>query len=235
MGSHIRRLGAAALIGGSLWSSPIDAQQPVANFYAGKTIKFLIGFAPGGGADAYARLVARFLRNHIPGDPIIVPEYMPGGGGRIVGRYVYRAAPKDGSVIAMADQSLVFQQALGDRSLQFDVEKFNWIGNVDADNNVLFTWYKSGVKNLADVQKVSVTLAATSANTTSEAYPKVLNAMLGTKFKIVRGYTGGNTAHLAMENGEVAGRGASSWANFKVSKPDWVRDDKINVLVQVGL
>ena len=235
LGSHIGHLGAAALIAGSLGSFSTYAQQPAANFYTGKTIKFLIGFSPGGGYDAYARLLTHFLRNHIPGDPVLVPEYMPGGGGRIVSRYVYHAAPKDGTVIATADQSLVFQQALGDRSLQFDAEKFNWIGNVDADNNVVFTWYKSGVKNLADAQKVSVTLAATSANTTSEAYPKVLNAILGTKFRIVRGYTGGNTANLAMENGEVAGRGASSWANFKISKPDWICDGKINVLVQVGL
>jgi tripartite-type tricarboxylate transporter receptor subunit TctC len=235
MALHLARLAAAALIAGSFFAPPSLAQQSAETFYKGRQMSLLIGFAAGGGYDAYSRLVARHLGNHIPGHPTIVPQYMPGGGGRILSRYVYNSAPKDGSVIATADQSLVFQQALGDNSLYFDCQKFNWIGNTDVDNNVVFTWFKSGVKTLADAKKQAVPLAATTANTTAQAYPAVLNAMIGTKFKIVAGYPGGNDANMAMENGEIAGRGASSWANLKVSKPTWIRDKKVNILVQIGL
>lgn len=230
-----RRFATLSLLTGLIVSSSTNAQQSVASFYKGRTIDFRIGFSPGGGYDSYARLVARYMADHIPGHPTIVLQYMPGGGGRIVGRYLYQAAPKDGTVIATADQSLVLQQALGDQSIQFASEKLNWIGNSDIDNNVLFTWYKSGINSLADAIKTSVPLAATAANTTAQAYPEVLNAIMGTQFKIVNGYAGGNSANIAMENGEIAGRGASSWANLKVTKNQWIRDKKLNILVQVGL
>jgi tripartite-type tricarboxylate transporter receptor subunit TctC len=211
------------------------AQSAVETFYKGKNLDIVIGYSAGGGYDTFARLVGRFITKNIPGNPTAVPRNMPGGGGRVVSGYMSRIAPKDGTVLATADQSLTLQQALGDKTIQFDNTKFFWIGNPAADNNTLVTTQASGVKNVEDAQKQEVALAATGANTTSEQYPKVMNAMLGTKFKIVNGYPGGNDATLAMERGEVAGRGSNSWATWKFTRPDWIKEKKINILVQIGL
>jgi tripartite-type tricarboxylate transporter receptor subunit TctC len=211
------------------------AQSAVESFYKGKNLDIVIGYSAGGGYDTFARLVGRFITKHIPGNPTAVPRNMPGGGGRVVSGFMSRIAPKDGSVLATADQSLTLQQALGDKTIQFDNTKFFWIGNPAADNNTLVTTEASGVKTVDDAKQKEVALAATGANTTSEQYPKVMNAMLGTKFKIVNGYPGGNDATLAMERGEVAGRGSNSWATWKFTRPDWIKDKKINILVQIGL
>ncbi|MDB5595912.1 MAG: tripartite tricarboxylate transporter family receptor [Hyphomicrobiales bacterium] len=213
----------------------VQAQQSVEAFYKGKTIEVLIGYSAGGGYDTFARLVGRFIGKHIPGNPTVVPRNMPGGGGRVVSGYVYRIAPKDGTVLATADQSLTLQQALGDKTIQFDNNKLNWIGNPADDNNTLVTTAASNIKTVEDATKQEVALAATGANTTSEQYPKVMNAMVGTKFKIVNGYPGGNDATLAMERNEVAGRGSNSWATWKFTRPDWIAQKKINILVQIGL
>ncbi|MDB5509189.1 MAG: tripartite tricarboxylate transporter family receptor [Hyphomicrobiales bacterium] len=212
-----------------------QAQQSVESFYKGKNIELLIGYSAGGGYDTFARLVARYMTKHIPGNPNIVPRNMPGGGGRVVSGFVARVAPKDGTVLATADQSLTLQQALGDKTIQFDNNAFNWIGNPADDNNTLVTNASTGVKTVEDATKTEVALGATGANTTSEQYPKVMNAMLGTKFKIVNGYPGGNDATLAMERQEVGGRGSNSWATWKFTRPDWIKDGKMNILVQIGL
>src|SRR5262245_13217687 len=234
MSRHIARIVVATLIAGSFLSLPSFAQQQTVDFYKGRTINLVLGASPGGGSDLYARILIRFLSEHIPGHPTIVMQYMPGGGGRIVSRYVHSTAPQDGTVIATVDESLVFLQALGDRSLLVDMRKFNWIGNPTVDNNVVFTWYQSGIKALEDAKKQEVTLAATNVNANGQAYANVLNSLIGTKFKLVRGYPGGNQANLAMERGEVAGRAASGWAYVKAARPDWIADGKLNVLVQVG-
>ena len=212
-----------------------QAQQSVESFYKGKNIELLIGYSAGGGYDTFARLVGRFIGKHIPGNPNVVPRNMPGGGGRVVSGYMSRVAPKDGTVLATADQSLTLQQALGDKTIQFDNNKFSWIGNPADDNNTLVTLASTGVDSVEDATQKEVALAATGANTTSEQYPKVMNAMVGTKFKIVNGYPGGNDATLAMERGEVGGRGSNSWATWKFTRPDWIKDKKINILVQIGL
>jgi tripartite-type tricarboxylate transporter receptor subunit TctC len=212
-----------------------QAQSAVETFYKGKNLDIAIGYSAGGGYDTFARLVGRFLTKHIPGNPTAVPRNMPGGGGRVVSNWMYRVAPKDGTVMATADQSLTLQQALGDKTIPFDNTKFFWIGNPAADNNTLVTTEASGIKTVGDAKQKEVALAATGANTTSEQYPKVMNAMLGTKFKIVNGYPGGNDASLAMERGEVAGRGSNSWATWKFTRPDWIKEKKINILVQIGL
>jgi tripartite-type tricarboxylate transporter receptor subunit TctC len=216
----------------ALTGAPALAQD--ADFYKGKTIDLYIGYAPGGGYDAYARLVARHMGEFIPGKPNMVPKNMAGGGGRVVAGYIFRVAPKDGTAIATADQSLVLQQAIGDPSIQFDVNKFVWIGNPSADNNTAVTWHTTGVKTIEDARQKEVIVGATGPNTSAQL-PQVMNAILGTKFKIVSGYPGGNEMNLAMENGEIGSRGSNPWASWKATKPDWIRDKKINILVQIGL
>lgn len=216
-------------------AGPASAQPAVESFYRGKQITLYIGYSPGGGYDTYARLVAQFLTEHIPGKPVIVPKNMAGGGSRVASGYMYSVAPRDGTALATADQSLTLQQALGDKSIQFDHTRFNWIGNPDQDNNTVVTWHTSGVRSIADAKAREVTLAATGPNTTSAQYPVVMNLLLGTKFKVVNGYPGANDANIAMERGEVQGRGSYGWGTGKATRPAWPKEGKIHVLVQIGL
>ena len=232
-----RRIRAAllpAIVVATLAPAGASAQQSVEDFYKGKSIDLYIGFTVGGGYDLYARLVGKYMGDHIPGKPRIVAKNMTGAGSRIAAGYVYSVAPKDGTALATADQSIPLEQATGESGINFDSAKFNWIGNPIVDNNVVVTWWKSPVKTVEDARQTEVAVGATGFNTSSQ-YPQVLNSMAGTKFKIILGYPGGNEINLAMENGEVGGRGSNSWASWKASRPDWVRDKKLNVLVQIGL
>jgi tripartite-type tricarboxylate transporter receptor subunit TctC len=159
---------------------------------------------------------------------------MPGGGSRTAVAWIYTAAPRDGTILATADQSLSVEQAMGDKQLRVDTRELIYIGNPMADNNTTVTWYTSPVKTIDDAKRIEVPVGATGGSTSSQ-YPKAMNALLGTKFRIILGYPGGNDINLAMERGEVAGRGSNSWGAWKSTRPEWVRDKKINVLVQIGL
>ncbi|HWG05841.1 MAG TPA: tripartite tricarboxylate transporter substrate-binding protein [Beijerinckiaceae bacterium] len=204
----------------------------VEDFYRGKTVNFEIGDAPGGGYDIYAHFVARFLGAHIPGNPVVVARNMPGAGSRTAAGYVYKVAAPDGLTIGASEEALPLEQAVGDETIPFDTAKLNWIGSPDSDNKVVVTWFTSGVKTIEDAKNREVQMGA-SADTTSSQYMNAMNALIGTRFKIVYGYPGGGDINLAMERGEVAGRGSSSWATWK-AKPEVLRDHKINVLVQIG-
>jgi tripartite-type tricarboxylate transporter receptor subunit TctC len=188
----------------------------------------------GGGYDAYARLVARHMGEQIPGKPTIVPRNMTGAGSRVAANYLFNVAAKDGTALGIADQSIPLEQALGDSGIKFDSRAFNWIGNVVADNNVVATWHASPIKSLDDAKRIESNIGATGFNTSAQ-YPAVMNQMIGTKFKVIFGYPGGNEINLAMERGEVAGRGSNAWASYKATRPEWVRDDKLHILAQVGL
>ena len=213
---------------------PARSQQAIEDFYRGKQLEMIIGYSPGGTYDLYARLVARFLGNYIPGKPTIVPRNMPGAGSRAATKWVYSVGPKDGTILATADQSLSVEQAMGDKQLDVDTTKLIYIGNPNADNNTTATWYASGIKTIEDAKMKQVVMGATGGSTSSQ-YPKAMNALIGTKFKIIIGYPGGNDINLAMEKGEVDGRGSNAWGSWKATRPDWLRDKKINILVQIGL
>ncbi len=216
------------------WPGPALAQQSVEDFYRGKKIDLIIGYSPGGTYDLYARLVARHLGNHIPGKPLIVPRNMPGAGSRAAATWVQNVAPRDGTVLATADQSLALQQAAGDKRMNFDTTKFIYIGNPNIENNTTATWHASGIKTVEDAKRREVTMGATGGSTSSQ-YPKAMNALLGTRFKVILGYPGGNDINLAMERGEVDGRGSNSWASWKATRAHWLAENKINILVQIGL
>lgn len=209
------------------------AADAVADFYKGKTITTYIGYTAGGGYDVYARMVIRHMARHIPGAPTIVPKNTPGAGGRIAAAYVYNIAPKDGTALCTSDQSLALQQAFGDKGIKFDTTKFIYIGNPNAGNNVVTLWHTAGVKSVEDAKKKVTVLGATGRNT-SAYYPLVMNALLGTKFRVLIGYRGGSHINLAMEKGEVDGRGSNNWASWKSTKADWLRDKKIDIIAQVG-
>jgi tripartite-type tricarboxylate transporter receptor subunit TctC len=214
-------------------TGPAAAQSP-ADFYKGKNIDLIIGFTQGGGYDVYARVVGRHMEKHIPGQPKIIPKQMTGAGSRKAAGYVFNVAAQDGTTMATADQSLPLQQALEEPGLQFDANKLLWIGNVNADINTLAMWHTSGITSIEQTKTREIILGATGPNTSAQ-YPQVMNNLLGTKFKIISGYPGGADINLAMERGEVAGRGSNAWASWKSTKPEWLKEKKINILVQIGL
>jgi tripartite-type tricarboxylate transporter receptor subunit TctC len=230
---RVTRLGAAFAVSLAAMTCA-QAQTSVEDFYKGKTIDLIIGYSPGGSYDLYARLVARFLGDYIPGKPRVVARNMPGAGSRAAASWIYNVGPKDGTVIGTGDQSLAVEQAMGDKGITIDVSKFQYIGNPAVDNNTTAAWHTSGIKTIDDAKTRDVPTGATGGSTSSQ-YPKAMNALLGTRFKIITGYPGGNEINLAMEKGEVAVRGSNAWGAWKATRADWLRDKKINILVQIGL
>jgi tripartite-type tricarboxylate transporter receptor subunit TctC len=226
---------AALALAAGAFAVPPAAADPVADFYAGKRIMLIIGYGTGGGYDEYARMLARFMGDHIPGKPVFVPQNMPGAGSRQAANWLFNVAPKDGTVIATLSQTTPTDQALGQPGIQFDVRKFNWLGNMIVVNNTLAVWHTTGVKTLEDATKRSLNIGATGASSPSVLYPQASNNLLGTKFKIITGYPGGGDINVAMERGEVDGRGSNSWASWKSTKAAWLSGHLINILFQVGL
>lgn len=208
--------------------------QDVAGFYRGKTISLVIGYGPGGGYDLYARLLGRFIGAHIPGNPTIVPQNMPGAGSRSAANWLYKVAPQDGTVIACLSQATPTDQALSQPGVQFDARKFNWIGNLSIVNNILYVSAATGVSAFAQAKSKQLAIGATGASSPSVLYPQVSNNLLGSKFKIIAGYPGGGDINIAVERHELDGRGSDSWASMKATHPDWLRDRSINILFQVG-
>jgi tripartite-type tricarboxylate transporter receptor subunit TctC len=225
---------AAALLSAVLLA-PAAKADAVADFYRGKTMQMIIATSPGGDYDTRGRLLARHMGRLIPGDPNIVAQNMPGGVGIAAANFMANAAPRDGTVLHMLMQNMPAHQAIGGNGVKFDTRKLIFIGNTTDTPNVINSWYTTGIKTIDDVRQRELVVGAAGTATASAYYPAALNAMAGTKFKIVTGYPGGNDVNLAMEKGEVGGRGSNSWASWKSSRPQWITEHKINVLVQIGL
>jgi tripartite-type tricarboxylate transporter receptor subunit TctC len=160
---------------------------------------------------------------------------MPGAGQMLVANWLASVAPKDGTVIVALSQNMAVNQATGASGVKYDVRQFNWIGNTTDSPNVLNAWHTTGVKTIQDVMQRELVVGATGTASGSYLYPYALNQLAGTKFKIVTGYPGGNDVNLAMERGEVGGRGSNSWASWKATRPQWLAEKKIIILVQVGV
>ncbi len=218
----------------ALAETPAAAQQ-AADFYRGKTITAVVGTSPGGDYDLRLRMVARHIGRHIPGNPTVVVNNMPGGGGLVVANWLANVAPRDGSVIVALSQNMPVHQATGAQGVKFDVRAFNWIGNTTDTPNVVTAWHTTGIRTIKDAMQRELVVGATGTASGSYLYPYALNQLVGTKFKIVTGYPGGNDINLAMERGEVGGRGSNSWASWKSTRPQWLAEKKIFILVQVAL
>jgi tripartite-type tricarboxylate transporter receptor subunit TctC len=208
---------------------------PVADFYSRTPIRLLISGGAGGSYDSDGRMVARYLSKHLPGNPRINAENMIGASGRMAASFTFSVGPQDGSVMTVVQQTIAMGQALGETGTQYDAGKFNWIGSPVRPEEVLVVWHTAGVRTIEDAKKKEVVIGATSPTGTNFIYPKLANELLGTKFKIVTGYQGGTPIVLALERGEVEGRGANPWSEWKIIRPDWVRDGKIIPLVQMSL
>jgi hypothetical protein len=223
-------LSAARLLG----FCPANAADEAADFYRGKTINVIVGFGAGGGYDLYARLLAHHLGNHIAGQPNVVVQNMEGAGSVRAANYVYSVAPKDGTVIAAVNQNMPMYQMLGGAGAQFNTADINWLGSMAYSNGTLYTWYQSGIKTLEDAKARDVPLGGVGTTSDSYIYPTLINGLLGTRFKVINGYAGTKEIHLALERGEVAGRGGNTWASLTSSNQDWIEQKKINLLVQIG-
>jgi tripartite-type tricarboxylate transporter receptor subunit TctC len=226
----------AALCGIAIWGPGPSLAETVGDFYRGKQIRFIIRTTPGGDYDQYTRLLARHMGRHIPGNPSLIPVNMPGGGGITAANYMAQAAPRDGTVIGIVSQGLAADQALGmSPQLKADLREFNWIANVVFSNQLLVVWHTSPTKTLDDAKHRETTIGTTGAGSASVQYPAFYNNVLGTKFKIVFGYPGGQHIDLAMERGEVEGRGTNPYSAWMASKPTWIPQKLIVPLIQAGV
>jgi tripartite-type tricarboxylate transporter receptor subunit TctC len=216
-------------------AAPLSAAQSAADFYRGKTITMVVGTSPGGDYDLRMRMVGRHIGKHIPGNPTVVATNMPGAGQMLVANWLAGVAPRDGTVIVAISQNLAVFQATSTAGVKFDVRQFNWIGNTTDTPNVINSWHTTGIRTIQDVMQRELVVGATGIASGSHLYPHALNQLVGTRFKIVTGYPGGNDMNLAMERGEVGGRGSNSWASWKSTRPQWLAEKKIVILVQVGV
>jgi tripartite-type tricarboxylate transporter receptor subunit TctC len=230
MTSKSQLLGMAALIPVVLvgWLSSATAQEP---FYKGKTISLIIGSNASGGYDGYGRLLSRHMGRHIPGNPTFVVQNMPGANGARSANHLYSVAAQDGTAIGIFDQAMFLRQALGSPGVKGDVAKFNWIGRLISNSAVLFAWHTAKVKKIEDVFTNELIVAASGA--ASRLNWSALNALTGTKFRLVTGYEGPASAKIAMMRGEVEAL-SLPWSALRAENPEWLRDKTINLLLQTG-
>ena len=214
-------------------SAPASAD-PVTDFYRGKTLRMLIGYGPGGGYDIYGRLVAEFLPRHLPGNPTIVAQNMPGAGSFVAAKYIYEVAPKDGTVFGSLAQTLALD-SMSNPNAKLDVGKMPYIGRVVTNIDVGAALAKTGIKSFADVRAKEYNVGASGGGSTTVLFPTALKTYAGAKFKLVRGYSGTIDILLAMERGEVDIVGAYGLPGILVSHPGWVERGEATILYQASL
>lgn len=207
--------------------------QGVADFYRGRTVTVVIGFSVGGGYDLYARLLARHLGRHIPGEPNVVPQNREGAGSERAVLYLYNAAPKDGTVIGTFSRSMAVAPLLD--KAPFDATRFSWLGSISRDVSVCMTWHTSPIKTFDDMLAKPFTMGGLGKEADPDIFAMVLRNVFGAKLKLVSGYPGTNDATLAMERGEVNGVCGISWSTVKARHMDWIKANTVNLPVQFGL
>jgi tripartite-type tricarboxylate transporter receptor subunit TctC len=205
----------------------------VEDFYKGKTVTLLVGFGAGGGYDVYARSVAEVLTKHIPGNPNVITQFMPGGGSLKASNHLFNVSPKDGSVIGMHSPVLPVFQLIRKKGFKLDVRKFNYIGRIATMTHVLMVRGDKGVKGIDQAKATQLQLAESGKGSPTYIYPTMMNRLLGTKFRLVSGYRGSAASKLALERGEVDGF-SSSWVSWKVSATPWIKSGFIVPLVVVA-
>lgn len=199
--------------------------------FARKTVTVYIGNTAGGSYDLYGRVVARYLGKHLPGAPTVIATNMPGAGTLRLANYMYEVAPKDGTAIGIVTETVALEQATGNPAVQFDSAKFNWVGRIASSNNIHLQWHTARAQSIDDAKKFETPVAAAGAGNISEIVPKLLNATIGTKFKVISGFPASAEGMLAMERGEVEGT-ATSWAAVRTGKKQWLEEKKIKIILQ---
>jgi tripartite-type tricarboxylate transporter receptor subunit TctC len=215
--------------------APAGAQDAVADFYRGKQVDIIVGSSAGGGYDTYARLISRHFGDHLPGNPEIVVQNMPGAGSGKAAGYVYSVAPKDGTVMAAVFPGVLLDPLIGDVQVQYDPKKFGYVGNANADVYICFLRSDAPAKTIQDTFSHEVILGASNAGGTTRDLPAMLNNLLGTKFRIVTGYAGSKEITLAIERNEVHGACGIGWTGLPTMHPDWFSKKLMNVIVQLDI
>jgi tripartite-type tricarboxylate transporter receptor subunit TctC len=204
----------------------------IADAFKGKQVKIIVGFGTGGGYDVYARVLAQFLPKHIPGSPTVIVQNMAGAGSLTALNFLYTKAERDGTVIGVPSNSMAFAPLQGMESANFDPTKFNWIGSPNQETGILISWHTAPVKTVQELMTKEITVGVSAG--TSSFFGRVLNATLGLKQKLILGYPDSTASFLAMERGEVDGYPSIFWSSLKSTKPEWLRDKSVNLLVQYG-
>jgi tripartite-type tricarboxylate transporter receptor subunit TctC len=207
---------------------------PIADFYRGRSISLILSAGAGGGYASYAQAYAPYFSAHIPGNPNIVIQNMPGGGGIRAMLYLNSVAPKDGTTLGLVHSSVPFAPLYGTKAASFDPRTMNWIGSIDASTGICVSWHTSGIANWPDMLTKPFTVGSTGAGSQMETMPLMLDNLFGTKIKVIAGYVGGNDIYLAMERGEVQGRCGGLISSIRSTRPDWFPEKKVNVPIQIA-
>lgn len=211
------------------------AAQTAEEFYKKtKDITLTLSAGAGGGYASYGRLFGRHFGHHVPGNPNIIVQNMPGGGGIRATNFLYTQAPKDGSMLGLIHSSVPLAPLYGLKAATFDSTKFNWIGSMNMANGICVAWHDSPIKTTQDLFDKQFIVGGTGAGSQMETLPAMLNAILGTKNKIISGYKGGNDVYLAMERGEVHGRCGGLKSSIRSTRPDWFSQNKVRVVIQIS-
>jgi tripartite-type tricarboxylate transporter receptor subunit TctC len=231
-----RKAARAWAIAASLIGVLVAGSAVADDFYKDKSIDLIVSTGVGGGLDTNARVVARHLGKYIPGNPTIVPKNMPGAGHVRAANYIYNQAPKDGTTIGTLIPAFVMAQVMKrSDAIQFDASKFNWLASTSASNSTVYVWKATGVANIEDAKKREILMGGTGAGSYTTLYPLILNHVIGTKFKVIAGYNSTADIRLAMERGEVEGRAGNNINSLVAENSDWLKDNKIVLLAQVGI
>jgi tripartite-type tricarboxylate transporter receptor subunit TctC len=214
--------------------SPASAQS-VAEFYRGKSIQLLIGFTAGGNYDYSGRLLSRHIGRHIPGNPTIVPQNMPGAGSLRLANTLYNVAPKDGTTFGMVGRGISMEPLLGTNAAKFDSRRFTWIGSVSNETSVCVSWRTSKIKTWNDFRSTPSNVGGQGPGSDDDMFTNMLRNILGVKARLVAGYPGGNEMNLALERGEIDVRCGWSWGSIKTTRASWVASKQLNLILQIAL
>jgi len=215
-------------------TQPAPAQS-IADFYRGKTVTLTVGYSTGGGYDIYARLLARHMGKHIPGNPTIVVQNAPGAGSMRAANMIYNVAPKDGTAFGMFGRGIALEPLIGTSPAQFDATKFLWLGSGTEEAAVVVIRAEAGIKTWADMMQKPFTVGGEGTGSDPDVYALMLKNVFGVKLRLISGYPGTTEMALAVERGEVDGRASWSWSSLKTLKPDWIAQKKVTIPVQLNL
>lgn len=211
-----------------------QAQDSIADFYRGKQVKIVVGFAAGGNSGLYGDVLGRHMGKHLPGNPTFIPQYMPGAGGLIAANHIASRAARDGTEIAITSRTAAFEPLYGNKQANFDARALNWIGSANVENSVCIARADQNIKTFADVQRSELVIGGSGADAVDMIFPRLANKLMGAKFKIVGGYNTSNDILLAMERREVHGFCGIGWGFLKMRHKPMLDEKRVNILFQIA-
>ena len=216
-------------------SGTASAQDAVADFYRGKNLNLIVGYSAGGGYDTYARIVARHLGKHIPGQPSVVVQNMPGAGSLKLANFLFNVAPKDGATIGTFSRGMAMEPLIGGSNVQFDATRFAWLGSGTNEVSVFTVWHTAPIRTWQDMMEKPFTVGGEGSGSDPDIYALLLKNAFGAKLKLISGYPGTAEIAIALERGEVDSRASWSWSSLKALRPQWITEKKVHFPVQLNL